>query len=98
MRVLSYDEAAARSGIVRRTLERAIANGEGPSVIHISTRRRGILESDLEKWLLSRRRPAPGDAVIEADRPIPISQASSSAGKTSARLPESVKARIGGAR
>jgi len=61
MRVLSYDEAAGRANIVRRTLERFISTGEGPAVIHIGQRRRGILESDLEAWLKSRRRPAPGE-------------------------------------
>ena len=61
MKVLSYDEAATRAGIVRRSLERLIAEGEGPAVIHISQRRRGVLESDLEQWLLSRRRAAPSE-------------------------------------
>jgi len=61
MRVLSYNEAARRTGIVRRSLERLIAEGEGPAVVHISRRRRGILETDLEAWLLSRRRAAPGE-------------------------------------
>jgi len=63
MQVLSYDEAATRAGIVRRSLERMIAQGEGPAVVHISARRRGVLESDLEEWLLSRRHPAPGEAA-----------------------------------
>ena len=62
MQVLSYDQAAARAGIVRRTLERMISVGEGPAVIKISRRRRGILETDLEDWLLKRRRPAPREA------------------------------------
>jgi predicted DNA-binding transcriptional regulator AlpA len=61
MHVLSYDEAARRAGIVRRSLERLIAEGEGPAVVHIYQRRRGILEADLEAWLLSRRRAAPGE-------------------------------------
>ncbi len=61
MRVLSYNEAAAKAGIVRRTLERLISIGEGPAVIEISARRRGVLDSDLEAWLLKRRRPAPGE-------------------------------------
>lgn len=68
MKVLSYDEAAARAGIVRRSLERQIAKGEGPSVVHVSMRRRGILEGDLEKWLLSRRRAAPGDASASSKK------------------------------
>ena len=57
MRVLNYEEAAGRMGIVRRSLERLIANGEGPNVVFLSQRRRGILEADFEEWLLSRRRP-----------------------------------------
>jgi hypothetical protein len=61
MRVLSYDEAAGRAGFVRRSLERLIARGEGPAVVHVSERRRGILEHDLESWLLSRRHAPPGE-------------------------------------
>lgn len=64
MRVLSYDETAKRAGLVRRSLERQIAQGEGPAVVHISPRRRGVLESDLEEWLLSRRRAPPGKAAL----------------------------------
>jgi hypothetical protein len=60
MRVLSYDECAERAGCVRRTFEREIAEGRGPAIIEISTRRRGVLEHDFESWLLARRRPAPG--------------------------------------
>jgi predicted DNA-binding transcriptional regulator AlpA len=61
MQVLSYNEAAARAGIVRRTLERLISVGEGPATIELSARRRGILDRDLETWLPSRRRPAPSE-------------------------------------
>jgi predicted DNA-binding transcriptional regulator AlpA len=63
MQVFSYTEAAAKAGIVRRTLERLISVGEGPATIELSKRRRGILDRDLEAWLMKRRRPAPGDAV-----------------------------------
>jgi hypothetical protein len=63
MRVASFDECAGRANIARRTLEREIAKGKGPAVVHISARRREVLESDLEKWLLSRRKAAPGEAV-----------------------------------
>jgi hypothetical protein len=66
MQVLSYNEAARRV-VVRRTLERLISVGEGPSVIEISSRRRGILERDLEDWLLKRRRPA--HSVTSPDQP-----------------------------
>jgi predicted DNA-binding protein (UPF0251 family) len=48
MQVLSYNEAAARAGIVRRTLERLISIGEGPATIELSARRRGVLDRDLE--------------------------------------------------
>jgi predicted DNA-binding transcriptional regulator AlpA len=61
VQVLSYNEAAARAGIVRRTLERLISLGEGPATIEISKRRRGVLDRDLDAWLLHRRRPAPGE-------------------------------------
>lgn len=60
-RVLSYDEAAGRANLVRRSLERRIAVGEGPAIIHLGKRRRGILEFDLEEWLLSRRHAPPGE-------------------------------------
>jgi predicted DNA-binding transcriptional regulator AlpA len=60
MHVLSMDEAARRAGFCRRTLDRLIANGEGPSVIKISDRRRGVLDADLDTWLMARRQPAPG--------------------------------------
>jgi predicted DNA-binding transcriptional regulator AlpA len=60
MQVLSYNEAAQRAGIVRRTLERLISLGEGPATIALSARRRGILDCDLDAWLLRRRRPSPG--------------------------------------
>ncbi len=63
MQVLTYDQAARRAGIVRRSLERLLAKGEGPAIVRISERRRGILESDLEEWLLARRRPAPAEGV-----------------------------------
>jgi hypothetical protein len=66
MRVLSYDEAAERADIVRRTLERLISVGEGPAIVEVSKRRRGILDCDLDAWLLKRRRPAPG-RTAEAD-------------------------------
>jgi hypothetical protein len=63
MKVLSYNEAAQRAGIVRRTLERLISLGEGPATVVLSARRRGILDCDLDAWLLRRRRPAPGDGT-----------------------------------
>jgi predicted DNA-binding transcriptional regulator AlpA len=61
MQVLSLDQAAFRAGIVRRTLERMLAEGTGPAKVQVSKRRVGILASDLENWLDARRRPAPGE-------------------------------------
>jgi predicted DNA-binding transcriptional regulator AlpA len=63
MQILSLDQAAMRAGIVRRTLERLLAVGEGPATIQLSKRRVGIAEEDLERWLRSRRRPAPGQVA-----------------------------------
>jgi len=68
MRVLSYDECANRSGTCRRTFERTIADGNGPPVVEISARRRGILETDFDAWLLARRRPSIPNADIPVRR------------------------------
>ena|SRR5947209_6581 len=61
MRILSYEECAGRTNLARRSFERLISRGDGPPVVHISLRRRGILEADLENWILARRRAAPGE-------------------------------------
>jgi predicted DNA-binding transcriptional regulator AlpA len=61
--ILTLDQAAQRASITRRTLERLRAEGEAPPVIQLSKRRVGIAESDLERWLESRRRSVPGQAV-----------------------------------
>jgi predicted DNA-binding transcriptional regulator AlpA len=63
MQVLSLDQAAFKAGIVRRTLERLLAEGLGPAKVQVSKRRVGILECDLDDWIRSRRRPAPGEAT-----------------------------------
>jgi hypothetical protein len=57
--VYTYNQAAAITGVARRTLERLIALGQGPAIVELSPRRRGILESDLITWLHKRRRTAP---------------------------------------
>lgn len=59
-RVLRLQQAADSIGICKRTLQRYIAEGTGPATITLSARAVGILESDLNAWLLSRRRAAPG--------------------------------------
>jgi predicted DNA-binding transcriptional regulator AlpA len=67
MQVLSLDQAAFKAGIVRRTLERMLAAGTGPPKVQISGRRVGMLESDLERWLNSRRCPAASDPPPDAE-------------------------------
>lgn len=57
--VLTLDQAAYRAGIVRRTLERLLAEGSGPAKVQLSKRRVGILEGDLDRWLASHRVPQP---------------------------------------
>jgi hypothetical protein len=66
--VYSYNEAAKLVGVARRTLERLIAVGQGPAIIELSPRRRGILESDLISWLHTHRRDAPGQSEPSALR------------------------------
>ena len=63
MKVISYNQAAERANLCRRSFEREIALGTGPAIIEVSTCRRGVLEFDFEAWLLSRRRPAPGESA-----------------------------------
>ena len=64
--VYSYNQAATITGLARRTLERLIALGEGPAIIELSPRRRGILKSDLISWLHKRRRTAPANGEVGA--------------------------------
>jgi hypothetical protein len=64
--VYTYNEAATITGVARRTLERLIAVGEGPAIIELSPRRRGILESDLINWLRKHRRASPGRCELRA--------------------------------
>lgn len=65
-RVLRLQDAADASGICKRTLQRYIADGTGPSTVALSARAVGVLESDLNDWLLSRRRAAPGSNTAAA--------------------------------
>lgn len=71
MRVISLEEGARRLDLSRRTFDRIIAEGEGPGIVHISARRRGIIETEFEQWMLKRRHAPPADTyrpqVIPAD-------------------------------
>ncbi len=64
MRVLSLNEAAEIAGVVRRTLERLISVGEGPATAQISPRRVGVIDDDMSRWIVSRRKPAPGEKPV----------------------------------
>ena len=57
--VHSYKEAAAIAGFGLRTLERLIALGEGPDVVELSPRRRGITDPALRVWIKRRTRKTP---------------------------------------
>jgi hypothetical protein len=66
---LTFDEAAKRASLTRRSMERHLAQGTGPAVVVLGKRRRAILDVDLEQWLLSRRRPAPGEEAATSGEP-----------------------------
>jgi len=63
LHVLGLSVCAERADQSLRTFQRQIAEGKGPPIVEISARRRGVLESDFEEWLLARRRPAPALAA-----------------------------------
>jgi hypothetical protein len=68
MIVLTFDDAAKRASLTRRSIERHLAQGTGPATVVLGKRRRGILDCDLETWLLGRRVPAPGEPANETPR------------------------------
>jgi predicted DNA-binding transcriptional regulator AlpA len=55
--VNSLADISARLGIHQRTLQRMLADGSGPPIVHLSARRLGVLESDFSNWMATRRRP-----------------------------------------
>ncbi len=59
MHILNLNQAADRSGVTRRTLERLISLGEGPTLVRVSVGRVGVLESDLNDWIIAHRHPSP---------------------------------------
>jgi hypothetical protein len=66
--MLDIGECADRANVCVRTLQRAIARGEGPPVVMITRWRQGILESDFTAWLKSRRRVGPELGQMERPR------------------------------
>jgi predicted DNA-binding transcriptional regulator AlpA len=65
MKILCYDDAAKRIGLVRRSLERLISTGKGPAVIHLGKRRRGIADTDLDDWIRAHRHAPPSEVASE---------------------------------
>ncbi len=63
MQLWSKKELAKRADISTRTLDREIARGKGPAVVHISERRIAFIDEDGERWIRSRRRAAPGQEL-----------------------------------
>jgi predicted DNA-binding transcriptional regulator AlpA len=62
-RVVSLKQAADYTSLSAATLQRLIANGEGPPVTQLSPRRIGFRESHLNKWLAGRLRDQDGEAA-----------------------------------
>jgi predicted DNA-binding transcriptional regulator AlpA len=55
-RVLTFVQWCALNGFSEATGDRILKSGKGPPVIALSTRRRGIRESDNATWQASRAR------------------------------------------
>ena len=73
MHIRLIREAAQKLGVSIRTLQRWISVGEGPAVVELGSRRKGILDDDLEGWVLSRRRAPPGEAALsKISAPVPV--------------------------
>jgi predicted DNA-binding transcriptional regulator AlpA len=62
-RVISYAEAASRAGLSLATFRRLLDRREGPPVIDLSPRRRGVRESSFETWLNTRTRAVESQAA-----------------------------------
>jgi excisionase family DNA binding protein len=58
LNLLSLTEVANRLGICRRTVNRMIEAGTGPTIVHVSERRRFVTEDDYQEFCMSLRRPA----------------------------------------
>jgi len=58
--ILTKKQFAERAGVSVRHLERLFAAGEGPPIVQLGVRRKGIADDDGEMWLHSRRRVPPG--------------------------------------
>lgn len=70
IKVLDYSECARLANLSLRTWSRIIDGPDAPPIIHITERRRGVLESDFVEWLESRRHPTrlPSDPALTPKR------------------------------
>ncbi|QEE37988.1 helix-turn-helix domain-containing protein [Methylobacterium sp. WL2] len=57
--VIRLNVAAAEIGLHPDTLRRMCKRGDGPRLLHLSTRCYGIRRADLEAWLETRDVPTP---------------------------------------
>jgi hypothetical protein len=57
--VRSIKEAAQIADLGYRTLKRLLSIGKGPTTVKLTEKRVGVLDSDLQRWLRSRRHPQP---------------------------------------
>ena len=68
LKLLSLTEVADRVGICRRTINRMIETGVGPTITAISPRRRLVTEDDYLAWCDSLRRPTRAAAPLSEVR------------------------------
>jgi hypothetical protein len=59
-KVESLQEVAYAGGLSLRSLQRRISAGEGPPIVHLSSRRRGVIRRDRKRYYQSLRRFPPG--------------------------------------
>jgi hypothetical protein len=59
-RVNSFAECAHRAGVSLATWRRILERGDGPKIVQLSRRRRGVRQSHFVEWL---------DAHTQADNP-----------------------------
>jgi prophage regulatory protein len=71
-RYLTYKEVRARTGLGRTTVYTAMARGDFPPCFQLTARRVGWKESDVERWIASRKAPKPsarrGKKVVRLTR------------------------------
>jgi predicted DNA-binding transcriptional regulator AlpA len=64
MAIKSKKQFAAQTNMSVRHLERLIACGEGPAVVRLGKRKRGIEEGDGDDWVKSRTVLPPGCVTV----------------------------------